>query len=102
MSLHFFVRFEPAPGRETEFRSELLKMLEPSRAETGCMALRVFESLREPLRFAIHSEWVDEAAFEWHSQLPHTMRFLKAAEDLLTHPVKGSRMREIGGTGRSE
>ena len=32
--------------------------------------------------FAIHSEWVDEASFELHATLPHTVRFLAAAETL--------------------
>ena len=41
---------------------------------------------REPLVFAIHSEWADEASFELHATLPHTVRFLAAAETLLTHP----------------
>jgi quinol monooxygenase YgiN len=79
------------------FREELLRVNEPSRAEIGCLAVRVFESLREPFVFAIHSEWVDEAAFELHAQLPHTVRFLRAAEELLTHPVQGLRTRQIGG-----
>jgi quinol monooxygenase YgiN len=79
------------------FREELLRVVEPSRAETGCLAIHVFESLREPFVFAIHSEWVDEAAFELHAQLPHTVRFLAAAEKLLPHPVQGLRSREIGG-----
>jgi len=46
--------------------------------------------------FAIHSVWVDEAAFELHAQLPHTVRFLGSAEKLLTHPVQGLRLRQIG------
>jgi quinol monooxygenase YgiN len=79
------------------FREELLRVVEPSRAEVGCLAIHVFESLREPFVFAIHSEWVDEAAFELHAQLPHTVRFLGAAETLLPHPVQGLRTREIGG-----
>jgi len=74
----------------------LLRVVEPTRAEIGCLAIHVFESLREPSEFAIHSEWVDEAAFELHSRLPHTIRFLGAAERLLTHPVQGLRSREIG------
>ena len=78
-----------------EFREELLRVIEPTRAEVGCLASHAFESLREPLVFAIHSEWVDEAAFELHARLPHTVRFLRAAEELLTHPVKGLRTREI-------
>jgi len=97
LSVHFFVRFEPLPEKEMEFREELLRIVEPSRAEPGCLALHVFESLREPFVFAIHSEWVDEAAFELHAPLPHTVRFLGVAKELLTHPVQGLRSREIGG-----
>ena len=97
MCVHFFAEFEPKPEREHAFRDELLKVVEPSRAEAGCVALHVFESLREPLRYAIHSEWVDEAAFEYHTQLPHTLRFLRAAEELLTQDVRGLRTRQIGG-----
>ena len=97
MSVHFFVRFEPRPGKEMEFRQELLRVIEASRAEIGCLEIRAFESLREPSVFAIHSEWADEAAFDWHAQLSHTVRFLRAAEDLLSHPIQGFRSRQIGG-----
>jgi len=78
-----------------EFRRELLRVVEPTRAESGCRAIRVFESIRQPLVFAIHSEWEDEAAFDRHAQLPHTLRFVAAAERLLGQPVQGLRSREI-------
>lgn len=97
MSFHFIVRFQPLPGKELEFRDEMLRVIEITRGETGCLAVHAFESLREPLAFAIHSEWTDEAAFELHTQLPHTVRFLRAAEGLLTHAVQGLRLREIAG-----
>jgi quinol monooxygenase YgiN len=96
LSIHFLVQFEPLSGREMEFREEVLRVVEPSRAESGCVAMHVFESIRKPVVFAIHSEWVDETAFEVHAELPHTVRFLQAAEALLTHPVRGLRSREIG------
>ena len=82
---------------EVEFREVLLGVVEPTRAELGCLAIYVFESLREPFAFAIHSEWVDEAAFELHAKLPHTVRFVGASQKLLTHPVQGLRSQEIGG-----
>ncbi len=97
MSVHFFVRFEPLRGEETEFREALLQVVEPTRAESGCLAIHVFESVRGPFVFAIYSEWVDEVAFELHAQLPYTVRFLGAAEKLLTHAVQGMRAREISG-----
>ena len=61
-----------------------------SRAEPGCLRIDVFESLREPFVFAIHSEWVDEASFELHAALPHTVRFLEAAQSLLKDPSRVS------------
>jgi quinol monooxygenase YgiN len=96
VSFHFIVRFEPIAGKETEFRGELLRVVEASRTETGCLAIHAFESLREPLTFAIHSDWADEAAFELHAQLPHTVRFVEAAKELLPHPIEGLRSRQIG------
>jgi quinol monooxygenase YgiN len=97
MPFHFVVRFEPAPGAAAEFREELLRVVEPTRAEPGCLGIRAFESVREPVAFAIHSEWVDEAAFERHSGLPHTLRFVEAAERLQGRPVAGLRSRQIAG-----
>ena len=93
--MHFLVRFEPLPGKEDAFREAMQQVMEPSRKEAGCIGIRAFESLREPRVFAIHSEWTDEAAFELHARLPHTVEFLKAAEKLLSHPVEGLRTHEI-------
>ena len=95
--MHCFVRFEPSPGKASEFREELLRVVEASRTEPGCVAIRAFASLRDPSVFAIHSEWVNEAAFERHARLPHTMQFLAAAKNLLSHPVEGLRTSQIGG-----
>ena len=97
MSFHFIVRFEPIPGKEDAFREELFRVNEPSRAEAGCLKIHIFETVQAPSVFAIHSEWTDEAAFELHAKLRHTVRFLAAAESLLTHPVQGLRLRHIGG-----
>jgi quinol monooxygenase YgiN len=101
MSMHFMVRFEPRDGNTDAFRRELMRVADASRIEAGCLAYHAFESLKEPILFAVHSEWVDLAAFDLHAGLPHTLRFLRAAETLLTHPVQGLRMREVGVTGPS-
>ena len=97
MSFHFIVRFGPGLTEAAAFREELLSVVEPSRQEPGCVRMEVFESVRQPPIFAIHSEWTDEAAFELHASLPHTTRFLAAAEKLLRRPVEGLRLRQIGG-----
>jgi quinol monooxygenase YgiN len=98
VSFHFIVRFEPLPGKAAEFREEIQRVIAVTRTEPECLAIRAFEAVREPLVFAIHSEWTDEAAFERHAALPHTVRFLAAGERLLTHPVAGMRLGEIDAT----
>jgi quinol monooxygenase YgiN len=95
--VHFMVRFEPRPGKESESREELLRVISATRSEPGCLSIYAFESVREPLFFALHSEWAGEAEFESHGGFAHTVQFLKAAVDLLTHPVQGMRLRCIGG-----
>jgi quinol monooxygenase YgiN len=86
-----------AEEKKRHFVMRVLRVNEPSSAETGCLSIDVFESLREPCEFAVHSEWADEASFELHATVPHTVRFLAAAETLLAHPAQGLRLRHIGG-----
>ena len=93
--MHFVVRFEPQPGKEAEFREAMLQNLAPTRAEAGCLRIHVFESIRQPPVFAVYSEWVDEAAFETHASLPHTVRFVETIRTLIDHPFEATRTRPI-------
>lgn len=95
MPLYTFVRFEPLPGKEQQLRDELLRVLEATRAEPGCLRIHLFESTRGALTFFIHSEWVDDAAFEAHATLPHMTRFLAIVRDLISHPLQGVRTNRI-------
>ena len=69
MPLDIFVRFEPKPGKQGRLADELMLVPEPTRAEPGCVRIHLYESTREPLAYFIHSEWIDEEAFEEHAQV---------------------------------
>jgi quinol monooxygenase YgiN len=96
LSLHTFVRFEPQTGKEQRLREELQLLLEPTRAELGCIRIHLYEALGDRLVFYIHSEWVDEAAFDAHPKLPHMVRFLGLVGGLTTHAVRAIRTKQIG------
>lgn len=96
MAIFIFARFEPRPGETRRLRDELTLILEPTRAEAGCVRIHLFESMCHPLHYYIHSEWIDEGAFEAHAELPHMRRFLGLADELLTHPVQAVRTAQIG------
>jgi quinol monooxygenase YgiN len=96
MPLYIFARLEPKPGNELQLRDELMRVLEPTRAEPGCIRIHVYESTRGPLTYFIHSEWIDEPAFDAHVEMPHTQRFANAVGDLIAYPLKAVRTKQIG------
>jgi quinol monooxygenase YgiN len=96
LSLHVFVRFDSRPGRAEQLSKELRALLEPTRAEPGCLDIHLYEEKSTSGAFFIHSSWKDDAAFDAHPQFPHMKRFLGVVGDLVTNPVKAVRTRQIG------
>src|SRR6266850_1143374 len=50
----------------------------------------------DPRLFYIHSRWKDEAAFESHAGMPHTVRFIERVTPLIDHPFEVNRVHTIG------
>jgi len=86
MQLYFFAQFHTAPGNERAVEAALHKVAAPSRAETGCKDFHVFRAGRDRALFVIHSAWADEAAFDLHATLPHTVEFLATVTKLVDRP----------------
>ena len=96
MGLFIFARFHARPGNEGVVAETLLEILPPSREEPGCLSIHAFPSIRDPQLSYIHSRSKDEAAFEYHAGLPHTVRFLERVEPLIDHPLDVTRAERIG------
>lgn len=90
-----FVRLHAREGAERAVEAALREVMGPSREEQGCLSFHLFRSMRCPRLFFIHSRWVDEAAFEKHAELPHTVEFLKKVDVLLDQPREVSRTQII-------
>src|SRR5258708_38798347 len=80
---YVFVRLHAREGEESAVEQALRDVTGPSRQEPGCLSFHTFRSMRDRRLFYIHSRWVDEAAFQAHAELPHTVRFLKRVDALL-------------------
>jgi quinol monooxygenase YgiN len=70
---YVFVRLHAREGEESAVEEVLREVTGPSREEPGCLSFHTFRSMRDPRLFYIHSRWVDEVAFQVHSELPHTV-----------------------------
>ena len=95
MELFIFARFHAREGQQDAVAAALRDVVPPTRAEPGCRAIGAYRSTRDPRLFHIHSRWADEAAFDRHAELPHTVRFLERVQPLIDHPLEIARSRPI-------
>ena len=95
MELYFFARFHARDGQERAVEQAMREVSGPSRAEPGCLGFHAFRSTRDPRLFYLHSRWKDEAAFDLHAGLPHTVRFLEHVEPLIDHALDTTRTEMI-------
>jgi quinol monooxygenase YgiN len=91
MEMFIFARFHARPGAAKDVEEALRQVVASTRAEAGCLRINAFRSVRDPQLFYIHSRWKDEAAFETHAKLPHTVSFVERAEPLLDHEIEAQR-----------
>ena len=91
MEIFIFTRFCALPGSERALEQALRDVVPATREEEGCLGIHVYHSIRDPQIFYIHSRWKDEAAFNAHAQLPHTVKFIERAVSLVDHEIKAHR-----------
>jgi quinol monooxygenase YgiN len=95
MELGIIGEFRARPGEEAAVEAAIRKVIPMSARESTCLGIRAYRSRRDKALFFIHSHWTDEAAFEVHASLPHTVEFLTTVAPLLTHEVEVARLTQI-------
>ena len=93
--LTVFGRFHARAGHEDALAEAVREVVAASRKEPGCHAIAAYRSTRDPQLLFVHSRWVDEAAFDLHADLPHTVRFLERARSLIDHELDVTRARAL-------
>jgi quinol monooxygenase YgiN len=95
MDLFIFARFHARDGQQDAVAAALRDVVAPTRLEPGCRSIEAFGSTHDPSLFYIHSRWADEAAFDAHAELPHTVRFVTIVQPLIDHPLDVTRARPL-------
>ncbi|MFZ0333997.1 MAG: putative quinol monooxygenase [Candidatus Acidiferrales bacterium] len=95
MELFIFVHFHARERQGDAVEEALRDVIASSRQEAGCLAIHAFRSTRDARLFYIHSKWTDEAAFELHAKMPHTVRFRERVDPLLDRPLDVTRAEMI-------
>ena len=95
MELVIFARFHALEGQEAAVAEALREVSGPTQAEPGCLFQMAYRSIRDLRLFFVHSRWIDEAAFDLHANLPHTVRFVAKVQALIDHPIDVNRMHAL-------
>jgi quinol monooxygenase YgiN len=88
MELFIFARFHAQAGKEAAVEQALKEVVTRSSEEAGCISIQAFRATQDARLFYIHSHWRDEAAFDLHATLPHTVHFVETVERLIDDPLE--------------
>jgi quinol monooxygenase YgiN len=89
-------RIKAKPGKEAQVRTELQKLLAPTRAEDSCINYDLHQALESDAEFLFHENWTSKDALDRHLQTPHVQRLLGQADQLLADPVEITFWKQIG------
>lgn len=76
-------------------KAELLKMIDPTRQEQGCIEYRLHQDNDNPAVFVFYENWESLSCVEQHMNSPHFKAYVAAVGDLLADKVV-QKMTEIG------
>lgn len=80
-------RIAAKPGSVEAVKAELLKLIEPTRKEQGCIAYTLHQDNENPAIFIFCETWENAACLERHAASEHIGSYISAAGDLLAERV---------------
>lgn len=86
--LTIVARIKAKPGLEARMQQDLISLLAPTRAESGCVTFDLLKDTNDPTVFVLYENWKDQAALDAHFQQPYVKRVLQAYEETLAQPIE--------------
>ncbi|HVF91955.1 MAG TPA: putative quinol monooxygenase [Blastocatellia bacterium] len=86
--LTVIARMKAKPGMEERLKQELLSLLQPTRAEEGCINYDLHQSMQDGSRFLFHENWESEECLKKHSQSEHLKSFRARVGEMLDGPTE--------------
>lgn len=80
-------RCQAKPGLEERVRGEILALVEPTRAEPGCINYDLHVATDDPAQFVLYENWTSQGELDKHLAMPYLERFKGLAEQLLAAPI---------------
>jgi quinol monooxygenase YgiN len=86
--LTIIARFKAKSGIEAQVKQDLLDMIAPSRAESGCITYDLHQDTQDPSVFVLYEIWQSQAALDFHLKTPYFKRIKESFETTLAEPFE--------------
>jgi quinol monooxygenase YgiN len=83
------------PGCEERLREELLRLVEPTRAEEGCLQYDLHAATDQPGHFLFYENWTSREALDRHLATPHLERLASLLPELAAGEARISTFERI-------
>ncbi|MBW3671648.1 MAG: antibiotic biosynthesis monooxygenase [Acidobacteria bacterium] len=93
--LHLIAMFTAKPGKAEALRELLEGLIEPTRAEPGCLDYRLMADGEDEHRFVFVEEWRDDAALDAHFETSHLQEALTKFPELLDGELELRRLKLV-------
>lgn len=80
------------PGSEDELGRRLCELVEPARAEAGCVNYDLHRSNTAPAVWVLYENWVSPAALDSHFATELLVRLLADLDSMLAQPLQLHRL----------
>lgn len=80
-------RLRALSGKQEELESVLDELVEPTRAETGCLHYELWRNREDPTEFTFIEEWASDEALAAHGQTDHIRNGRARMRKLLAEPL---------------
>jgi len=68
-------------------KAELLKLIQPTRQETGCIEYTLHQDNLDPAVFLFYETWESAAALEQHIQTDHYTSYIRAVDGKIKEKI---------------
>lgn len=94
-TVHIVAHIVAREGEEGRVRAELEKLIEPTRAEPGCLKYELFVNKENGSDFVVVEEYQSDNAFQAHMDSKHVVAAIAQAVPLLASPPDIRRYRRM-------
>lgn len=86
MTLKVVAHLTAKPDKTEETREALTRLIDPTRAEAGCIQYELLQNTADPTDFTFIEEWSGDDALDLHLQTEHIKLVVSKADALLAAP----------------